>query len=171
VPADDDVRSLLVQISDAAARAKVDFRALNVGAGGGSASPASTTASGALAPPPGAVPVGSAGFSAMPFSFAFQGSYFHLSDFLNRLEDFVSVTNKDVDVTGRLMLLGSISISTKDQLRNLNAQIGAATYLVPPAQGLPGATPQGAAGGQQGAAPPADGGTTPTTSATITGVR
>jgi hypothetical protein len=171
VPADDDVRSLLVQISDAAARAKVDFRALNVGSGGGSAAATETTASGTLAPPPGTVPVGSAGFSAMPFSFGFEGSYFRLSDFLDRLEDFVTVTNKKVDVTGRLMLVGSISISTKEELKRLSAQIGAATYLVPPAQGIDGATSPTPATSGQGAAPPADGGTTPSTSATITGVR
>jgi hypothetical protein len=166
VPTDDDVRSLLVQLDDAAERAKVDFRALNVGGGGGTASGA--TGTGELAPPPGAVPVGSGGFSAMPFSFAFEGSFFRLSDFFDRLEDFVTVTNKNVEVTGRLMLLGSIAITPKNDLEHLSAQIGAATYLVPPAQGLNGATPQGPGNGQQGAAPP---GTTPTTSATITGVR
>jgi hypothetical protein len=169
VPADDDVRSLLVQLNDAAARSKVDFHALNVGSGGGTTATTPTTTDG-LAPPPGAVPVGSAGFSAMPFSFAFEGSFFRLSDFFNRLEDFVTVTNKNVDVTGRLMLLGSISITPKNDLRHLSAQIGAATYLVPPAQGVGGAAPQGAAGGEQGAAPPA-GGDVPTTSAAITGVR
>lgn len=170
VPTDDDVRSLLVQLDDAAERAKVDFRALNVGGGGGTAAPTPGTSGtvGDLAPPPGAVPVGSGGFSAMPFSFAFEGSFFRLSDFFNRLEDFVTVTNKNVEVTGRLMLLGSIAITPKNDLKHLSAQIGAATYLVPPAQGLNGATPQGPGGGEQGAAPP---GTTPTTSATITGVR
>jgi hypothetical protein len=169
VPADDDVRSLLVQLNDAAERAKVNFHTLNVGAGSGPTTAASTATDG-LAPPPGAIPVGSAGFSAMPFSFGFQGSFFRLSDFFNRLEDFVTVTNKNVDVTGRLMLLGSISITPKNDLRHLSAQIGAATYLVPPATGIDGVTPPSAAGGEQGAAPP-DGGTTPTTSATITGVR
>jgi hypothetical protein len=168
VPSDDDVRSLLVQLNDAAARSKVDFRALNVGGGGGTATEASAAAG--LAPPPGAVPVGSAGFSAMPFSFAFDGNFSRLSQFFNRLEDFVTVTNKDVDVTGRLMLLGSISITPKNDLEHLTAQISAATYLVPPAEGIAGATSQSAAAGEQGAAPPTDGGTT-ATSATITGVR
>jgi hypothetical protein len=172
VPADDDVRSLLVQINDAADRSKVDFHAINVGA----ASQTETetgAASTELAPPPGTVPVGSAGFSAMPFSFGFEGSFFRLSDFFNRLEDFVTVTNKDVDVSGRLLLLGSISVTPKtDDLKQLTAQIGAASYLVPAAKGIEGATPQSPGAGEQGAAPP-DGGTgvTPTTSATITGVR
>ena len=125
-----------------------------------------------LAPPPGTVPVGSAGFSAMPFSFGFEGSFFRLSDFFNRLEDFVTVTNKDIDVTGRLLLLGSISVTPQEDLKHMTAQIGAASYLVPPAQAIEGATPESPTGGAQGAAPPEGGASvTPTTSATITGVR
>jgi hypothetical protein len=173
VPGDDDVRSLLVQLNDAAKRSKVDFHTINVG-GGSSTSDADKAGSGTgLAPAPGTVPVGSAGFSAMPFSFGFEGSFFRLSDFFNRLEDFVTVTNKDVSVSGRLLLLGSISVAPKDNdLKHLTAQIGAASYLVPAAKGIAGASPQSPTGGEQGAAPP-DGGTsaTPTTSATITGVR
>jgi hypothetical protein len=170
VPGDDDLRSLLVQINDAAARSKVEFKAINVGAGATPAPGASTTATpGSLAPPPGTVKVGSAGFSAMPFSFGFEGSYFRLSDFFNRLEDFVTVTNKDVDVTGRLLLLGSISLTVdQDDLDHIKAQIGAASYLAPSqdavAANAPAATPASGA-------TPSSGGTTPPTSATITGVR
>jgi hypothetical protein len=170
VPADDDIRSLLVQLNDAADRAKVDFHAINIG-GTASTEKRETGAAG-LAPAPGTVPVGSAGFSAMPFSFGFEGSFFRLSDFFNRLEDFVTVRNDDIDVTGRLLLLGSIAVTTNDDRKHLTAQIGAASYLVPPAQAIAGATPESPNGGAQGAAPP-DGGAsvTPTTSATITGVR
>lgn len=170
VPGDDDVRSLLVQINDAADRSKVDFRAINIGTASGSTEEGAAATE--LAPPPGTVPVGSAGFSAMPFSFGFEGTFFRLSDFLDRLENFVTVTNKDIDVTGRLLLLGSISVTPKQDLKHLTAQIGAASYLVPAAQGIEGATPTSPAAGAQGAVPP-DGGSsvTPTTSATITGVR
>jgi hypothetical protein len=173
VPADDDVRSLLVQINDAASRANVEFQAINVGGGSSPAPDPSATGTatpGALAPPPGTVKVGSAGFSAMPFSFGFEGSFFQLSDFFDRLENFVTVTNKDVDVTGRLLLLGSISL-TADQgdLRHLKAQIGAASYLAPTADSVQAAAPSGAPGTE--ATPPADGSTNPPTSATITGVR
>ena len=169
VPVDDDVRSLLVQLNDAAARSKVDFHAITIGASGQAVAGA---AAAGLAPPPGTVSIGSAGFSAMPFSFGFEGSFFHLSDFFNRLEDFVTVTNKDIDVTGRLLLLGSISITPKgEDLKHLTAQVGAASYLVPPAQGIAGATPQSQPAGAQGAVPPGGASPTPATSATITGVR
>jgi hypothetical protein len=173
VPADDDVRSLLVQLNDAAQRSKVDFHTIDIGAGSSGAEAETTGSGSALAPAPGTVPVGSAGFSAMPFSFGFEGSFFRLSDFFDRLEDFVTVKNEDVSVSGRLLLLGSISVSPKDNdLSHLTAQIGAASYLVPAAQGIDGATSPSPTGGEQGAAPP-DGGAsaTPTTSATITGVR
>ena len=176
VPGDDDVRSLLVQLDDAATRSKVDFHSINVGAGATAATPgtagAAATAPSGLAPAPGTVPVGSAGFSAMPFSFGFEGSFFRLSDFFNRVEDFVTVQNNRIDVTGRLLVLGSISVAVEDDLKHMKAQIGAASYLVPPAEAIEGATPASLAGGSQGAAPPQGGaGTPPTTSATITGVR
>lgn len=169
VPADDDVRSLMYQIDDAASRSKVDFRSMSVT---GSTAPGETavTADGSLAPAPGSVPVGSAGFSAMPFNFAFSGSFFKLSDFFDHLDRFVTVQDDDVDVTGRLMLIGSIAV-TPDQgdLGKLQAQIGAATYIVPPTQGVTaGASPEAPAGAspEAGTDP---GLTTPT--ATITGVR
>jgi hypothetical protein len=173
VPADDDVRSLLVQLDDAAKRSEVDFHAITIGAG--SSSPAATGATGAasgLAPAPGTVPIGSGGFSAMPFTFGFEGSFFGLSDFFNRLEDFVTVTNDDVDVSGRLLLLGSISVTPDGGLKHMKAQIGATSYLVPAAAAVKDGTSTSAAAGEPTATPPAsDQAVTPTTSATITGVR
>jgi hypothetical protein len=176
VPADDDVRSLLVQLSDAAAKSDVTFHALNVGGGGGGGvAEAQTTAPGALAPAPGTVPVGSAGFKAMPFSFGFEGSFFRLSDFFDRLEDFVTVENKKLDVTGRLLLIGSINVLPGQGTKQLTATIGAASYLVPPPTDVTGAPASGAAAsGSAGATTPTtpSTGTTPTTpTATITGVR
>jgi Tfp pilus assembly protein PilO len=176
VPADDDVRSLIVQLDDAARRSNVDFRALNVGGDSGAAAsqPAQPAAAGTTAPPPGTVPIGSAGFSAMPFSLSFKGSYFNLSDFFTRLERFVTVQNDNIDVTGRLLLLGSINVTPQPtasgKAGELVAQVGAATYLVPPAEGVAGAaTPTAPAGAA--AAPAASGSTPSTTTATITGAR
>jgi hypothetical protein len=174
VPADDDVRSLLVQIDDAAKESKVSFRSLNLSAGSAAATSGGSTGSptaGELAPAPGSVPVGSAGFAAMPFNFTFDGSFFRLSDFFRRLEGFVDVKRGALDVTGRLMLIGSISVTPQsgEDLDKLTAQIGAATYLVPSAQGITaGATPQAPAG----ATPPSTAdGTDSNANATITGVQ
>ena len=111
----------------------------------------------------------------MPFTFTFSGSYFRLSDFFNRLEDFVSVQNDKIDVTGRLLLLGSIAVTPdtgQTTTGKLQAQIGAAAYLLPKTEPVPGTTAPSTGGGATGTTPPASGGgTTPTTTATITGVR
>jgi hypothetical protein len=174
VPADDDVRSLLVQLDSTAKRSKVNFRSLSVGGGvSAEAGTGSTGTTGELAPAPGAVPVGSAGFSAMPFTFAFSGSFFTLSDFFQRLEHFVTVQNEDIDVTGRLLLVGSIAITPDaGDLGKLEAQIGAASYLLPSTQGLTaGASPAAPAGTTPQPSDASGGATPPTTSATITGVR
>jgi hypothetical protein len=179
VPADDDVRSLLVQLDTTAKKSKVTFRALTVSGGASGAADATdaTDASakrgaGELAPAPGAVPVGSAGFSAMPFTFGFSGSFFRLSDFFSRLERFVTVQNDNIDVTGRLLLVGSIAITPDNgDLKQLQALVGASTYLVPPTEGVTaGATAAGPAGTTTASAAADGAGTTPPT-ATITGVR
>jgi len=176
VPADDDVRSLLVQLDATAKKSKVAFRSLTLS--GGSSPESADSAAGStgggdeLAPAPGAVPVGSAGFSAMPFNFTFSGSFFRLSDFFTRLERFVTVQNDNIDVTGRLLLLGSIAITPDNgSLNRLQAQVGASTYLVPPTQGVTaGATSAGPAGTTTAAAAADSAATTPPT-ASITGVR
>jgi hypothetical protein len=175
VPSDDDVRSLLVQLEKASDSTKVSFRSLNLTPGDTQGDAAATKTASGLAPAPGSVPVGSAGFAAMPFNFTFDGTFFRLSHFFSRLEKFVSVRGDSIDVNGRLLLVGSISVQpdSDDGLNKLRAQIGAATYLVPPTQGLTGgATPQGPAGATPAATQSAgDGGTVPNTTATITGAR
>jgi hypothetical protein len=175
VPADDDVRSLLVQLDAAAKDSKVAFKSLTM-SGGASSSTTGATGSaptGELAPAPGAVPVGSAGFSAMPFNFTFSGSFFRLSDFFSRLERFVTVQNDNIDVTGRLLLLGSIAITPDSgDLDNLQAQIGASTYLVPPTQGVTAAAPSSSdTAGAAAPAASADAGSATPPTATTTGVR
>ncbi len=137
VPVDDDVRSLVVQLDGAAGESKVDFRTIELGTastGSGAATTAGTTA-----PPPGAVQVGSAGFSVMPFVFRFKGEYANLSNLFNRLEQFVTVKNNKIDVSGRLVRLESIELLPDgDGYPKLTATVNASTYIVPSAQGVAG---------------------------------
>lgn len=181
VPVDDDVRSLMVQINSAAGHSGVDFRTINVaGSGAAPAADSSGTAKGATttaAPPPGATTVGTAGFSTMPFAFRFQGSYFELGKFFNRLDKFVAVRNRGLDVTGRLLVLNSITL-TPDATKGfpmLTAEVSANSYLLPPTEGLTGgATPAAPSGSGTAAAPgasatPAPSNPATTTTATITG--
>ena len=177
VPADDDVRSLMVQISSAAKRSGVDFRTISLS--GGSGAPASgpdapADSAPVAKPPPGASNVGSAGFSTMPFKFAFKGEFFELGRFFNRLDRFVAVKGGGLDVTGRLLLLNSITLvpDAEKGFPALTADVEASSYLLPPTEGLTaGATPEGpTAGGAPGApTTPEPGAPATTTTAAISG--
>ena len=161
VPADDDVRSLLVQLNSAAGRSKVDFRSIALGAG---AAPTAATegASTAAPTPPGSTSIGTAGFAQMPFTFSFKGSFFSLGDFLKRVDRFVAVKQQRMDVTGRLMVMDKISLLADGSgFPNMRAQIGATTYLLPSTQGLTAGATEAGPGTGKGTTPAA-----PATSAT-----
>ena len=144
VPADDDVRSLMVQLESTADRSGVTFEKIEMAnnLGGDTTTDAAAPAVGQLAAAPGTVPVAGGVLSAMPFSFSFTGSYFDLTAFFARLEHFVSVNNAKLDSTGRLMRLESISITPSSiGFPDMMAEINAATYLVPPVQGVEAGAP------------------------------
>ena len=166
VPEDDDIRSLLVQLDAEAGSTGVDFRTIEVGGTSG-ATPAEGASSVGL--PPGAVSVGSAGFSAMPFTFSFRGNFSNLSRFFAGMERFVTMRNERMNVTGRLLRLEAIDLQVDQTgFPKIRAQIGASSYLVPPTQGLTaGATPEGPAATTPPATP--GGPAVPTTPATVTG--
>jgi hypothetical protein len=175
VPADDDVRSLLVQVNAAAKRAGVDFRTINISAQGAPSTGPQAAPTTDAAPPPGASTVGTAGFSTMPFSFAFKGSFFELGKFFNRVDKFVAVRNGALDVTGRLLLLNSITLTpdTAKGFPMLRADVSANSYLLPPTEGLTaGATaagPTSTAAAPAASATPAPSTPATTTTATISG--
>jgi Tfp pilus assembly protein PilO len=185
VTADDDVRSLMVQLNSAADRSKVDFHTISLDgssgtapAGSGGPPDASGAASGAasaLTPPPGSSVVGSVGFSTMPFSFKFNGRFSNLATFFKRLDRFVTVKNQALDVTGRLLLLNSISLQP-DPVKGfplITAEVKANSYLLPPTQDVLAAATAAGPTAAAGAAPgtPSDS-TAPatTTTATVSGV-
>jgi hypothetical protein len=175
VPPDDDVRSLMVQLNSAADRSGVDFRTINVGGASGAPStgPAAPAASDSPTPP-GASSVGSAGFSTMPFSFGFNGSFFELGKFFNRLDRFVAVKGNGLDVTGRLLLLNSITLTpdTEKGFPALVAEVKASSYLLPSTEtATAGATAEGPAAAGGSTAAPSGTPTAPatTTTATISG--
>jgi Tfp pilus assembly protein PilO len=141
VTADDDVRSLMVQLESTADRSGVSFEKIELSSGLGGSDPAAdgaaTPAEGQLASAPGAVPVAGGVLSAMPFSFSFTGSYYDLTAFFARLEHFVNLKNKRLDSTGRLLRLESIKITpAQSGFPLMGAEINAATYLVPPVEGV-----------------------------------
>jgi hypothetical protein len=166
VPGDDDVRSLMVQLDSTAKRSGVDFRDIEVGGG---ASGAPTLSDGAGQPvPPGATAI-AAGFAAMPFKFTFDGRFENLGGFFSRLQRFVTVQEKQIRVTGRLMRIESIDLSAGPKgYPQIEAEIGASSYLAPTAKAVDSATTTTPA--PAATTPAATGGATPTTTtATATG--
>jgi Tfp pilus assembly protein PilO len=143
VPADDDVQSMMVQLESTADRSGVSFEKIELTSGlGGDTGTTAQPAEGELAAAPGTVPVAGGVLSAMPFNFSFTGSYFDLTAFFARLEHYVSLNNRKLDSTGRLMRLESISITPSSiGFPDMLAEINAATYLVPPVQGVDAGAP------------------------------
>jgi Tfp pilus assembly protein PilO len=147
VPADDDTRSLLVQLDTTAKRSGVDFANIDLQQTSG-ASTATATATTGQAVIPGAVTAGA--FSTMPFTFGFSGNYRTLSSFFSRVDRFVTVNGDSIHVHGRLLRIDSISLTPGEGgWPAIRAQIGASTYVVPEtsatAQGPAGTTPAGTA--------------------------
>jgi Pilus assembly protein, PilO len=134
------------------------------GSGGSTAGTgAPATAASAATLPPGAS-IGSAGFPVMPFSFTFEGSFFRLSDFLRKLDRYVTPKGENVTVNGRLLTVDGIALSAAGSgFPRIKASVAATAYLVPDEQGtFGGATPSGPAANGQPATPGA--GTTQPTS-------
>ena len=138
VPSTDDVPSLIYQIQNAASAAGVDFHSLAVT--GSTSGSTSTPAKGQATLPPG-VSQSPAGLPEEPFTFTFDGSFFHLADFLGRLQRFVRVSNTEVAVSGRLMSLNSLSLQAGPHgFPEISATISATTYLVPAGEPTAGST-------------------------------
>jgi hypothetical protein len=134
--------------------------------------PAAPTQTAVATLPPGAS-VGPAGFPTMPFDFRFNGGFFHLEDFLRKLDAFTKVDGDRVTVRGRLLTVDGISLGAGPKgFPQMTANIHATAYLLPADEGLTaGATSAGPA--TSGTATPASGstsGASPTPTATVTGV-
>jgi Tfp pilus assembly protein PilO len=128
VPADDDTRSLVVQLDAAAKRSGIDFDNVDIAAGGAAGATAATAATTKITP--GAVNLGS--FSAMPFSFSFTGRFNNLTSFISRLEQFVTVDGDKIAVNGRLLRVDGLALHpAEDGWPGLQVQIAASSYMVP----------------------------------------
>ncbi len=166
VPPDDDVPSLIYQVQNAAQAAKVSFRGLqltNAPGGSSTPSPSSSSSSGSSSSPgsgsatsaasvlpPGAA-IGAAGLPTEQFTFTLSGNFFHLSDFFNRLQNFVTSRGSALLISGRLMTINGINLApAATGFPQITASVSATTYIVPASQGaFGGATPAGPATGPQ----------------------
>ncbi len=166
VPEDDNVPSLIVQLQQAARASDIDFRSLRVSTGSGAATPAPAppvptdgtaapaTQTAAATLPPGAA-VGTAGFPTMPFAFAFTGSFFTLSGFVESVQRYLVVGGDRLRVGGRFMTIDGIGLNAApDGFPHMQASVAATTYLLPAGQGLTaGATADGPVAGTASGTP------------------
>jgi type II secretory pathway pseudopilin PulG len=173
VPVEDDVPSLVYQLEHTAHDHHIDFRSIELVASSSSApaapsgpaaavASANGTAPAASAPavtaalPPGAT-VGAAGFPTMPFSFAFNGSFFNMQKFLKSLDAFTTVDGKSIDVKGRLLTVDGIDLKAGPKgFPDVTAKVAVTAYLLPADEGLTaGATAGTPSGTGAGSAQPA----------------
>jgi hypothetical protein len=137
VPPGREVPSLVYQLARATHQKHVEFASIVNGAGssGGSASSG------------GAQPAALAGFTQMPFTFVFNGTFFDLYHLFQQLNGFtVRTASGGVDVSGRLLTIQSAKLAPGAQTAErgsagspvLTGTITATAYVLPAAQGLTG---------------------------------
>jgi hypothetical protein len=155
VPASQEVPSLIYQLSQATKQRNVEFTSISTTAGAGGAA-----ALGSIGP-------AAAGFSAMPFTFIFEGGFFELERLFHQLGGFtLRQASGGLQVSGRLLTIQSVKLApatasaaepgspTKSTAsQKLNGTITATAYVLPAGQSLTG-----------GATPSSPGATTPVAS-------
>lgn len=155
VPSGDETASLLVQLNHLANQAEAKFETLNLEAAGGEEATAEAPAAAPAASPteaeasllPLGASIGPAGLAVMPYSLTFEGDFFQIASFIEKLDNLVKTTNAGVTVDGRLITVSSFSLSPGEAqggAARLNADFSVTTYLTPPGEGLTaGASPAG----------------------------
>jgi Pilus assembly protein, PilO len=86
-----------------------------------------------------------AGLDTVPLDLEFRGNFFNLADFFHQIKRFVSLANRNVIVSGRLVTVEGIRWDSDDTIfPNIRATLKATIYLSPKSQGVTaGATPAG----------------------------
>lgn len=102
----------------------------------------------------------------MPFTLEFKGSFFHMADFLRRVDRFVRAGGKTVRVEGRLLTVNGVALQPAPTgFPAMQATLSVNAYLIPPGQDATGGaspsapagagTTQSAAGGTSSPSSPA----------------
>jgi Tfp pilus assembly protein PilO len=140
VPTGQEVPSLIVQLAQATNEKNVEFTSITSGGGaGGSGSSAAA----------------SAGFTAMPFTFVFNGSFFNLYDLFQQLNHFTARTSAgNLQVSGRLLTIQSVALApgtssgSGKSSGQLTGTITATAYVIPASQAASAATATSPTGAQ-----------------------
>ncbi len=152
VPPVTEVPSLIYELDVASGERDVDFASISTSTTGAApSSAASSSAAGAAA-----ASAAPAGFTQMPFTFVFKGSYEGLAHLLAQVDSFVGRTHTgELRVSGRLLTIQGADITIENTggttvggakvnpfAPTLTATITATAYVLPASQGLTGgATP------------------------------
>jgi Tfp pilus assembly protein PilO len=138
VPASQEVPSLIYQLEQASNNKKVEFASIVSAAGATTSGPSSPAATAAAA---------SAGFTQMPFTFVFNGTFVDLEHLFEQLQGFTVHNTAGLHVSGRLLTLQSVKLAPQAQTQNeagkpagtsLTGTIAATAYVLPASQGLTG---------------------------------
>jgi Tfp pilus assembly protein PilO len=122
VPASDDIPSLIIQLQNASDGARVNFQSLQNGGANATGATGST-------PAPAAGAAAASAATGKQLSFTFSGSYFQLSSFFNKVQQFVTPTGNGVQVKGRLISLNSVNLTpAASGFPQITAQITATIY-------------------------------------------
>jgi hypothetical protein len=163
VPPTQEVPSLVYQLAHATNQRNVEFSSITANGAGGS----STSAASAAAAPTASVSAAGSGFSQMPFTFVFNGSFSDLYHLFQQLDSSTVRTAGGVLlVNGRLLTIQSVKLSPstnpsektsgKGGAEQLSGNVTATAYVLPASQGLTaGATTGAPAGASTPAATPA----------------
>jgi Tfp pilus assembly protein PilO len=144
VPAEEEVPSLIYQLSQATHQQNVEFASIASPITPGAATPGAATP-GAVGAAAGAT--AAAGFSQMPFTFVFNGHFFELERLFNRLTAFTDRTATGaLQVRGRLLTIQSVKLAPatesaaggKGSKGVLQGAITATAYRLAGGQGLTG---------------------------------
>jgi Tfp pilus assembly protein PilO len=173
VPAGQEVPSLMYELAQASNQKDVEFS--SIVSGSGTAPTASASAS--------ATPAATAGFTQMPFTFTFTGSFADLQRLFQQLNRFtVRTASGGLRVSGRLLTIQSAKLTplsteagAKGASTKLTGTITATAYVLPASQGLTGgataASPAAATSVPAATSTPASAASTPAAPATIVSPR
>jgi hypothetical protein len=183
VPPSDEVPSLIYELELASDQRGVDFNSIAAtdAGGSGSAAAAGTAAAASAA--------ASGGFTQMPFTFIFKGTFAGLAHLLGQVEGFaLRTTAGGLAVNGRLLTIQGVSITPESASGEgdkstgatkrpssggtLTASITATAYVLPATQGLTGgATPSGPSAAGSGSVAASSGASSSSSPATPAVVR
>ncbi len=140
VPTGQEVPSLIVQLAQATNEKNVEFTSITSGGSGSSS---------------GAAAAASAGFTVMPFTFVFSGSFFDLYDLFQQLNHFTVRTSAgSLQVSGRLLTIQGVQLApggssgSGSSNGQLTGTITATAYVIPASQAASAATPTSPTGAQ-----------------------